>query len=453
MSGCNNFRRVSGRDAKALDLRQYFDDNIMKNNNSVRRNSYSDASEQLNSPVKWLRSGLVEGTSDGRMPRPWMSKWGWWVLPIALLALVLGGVWGVSHIQSQVLSAAPEMLRTAKIDSSDLEFTVDYRNVLVDGILPGGVTRADVVSVLENQTGANGADIRHATVVAIASKKNTTPERAEIPEDVTAAAIALQPPLKPVNIDVTVAIAGDQVLLDGSVPTQRHADVLQIAAASAVGAANVNNRILVKNAPAVASDPEGQINALAKALSQINPDTFVAVNLALDNNSLKGSIKTSDLPSFDRAKTAVEGSDIVVIAELPAINEIDQAAAAIDETQLLQKELGQLLSEIRRNISFDNASSQLKESSYSTLNKVVSVLRKHPNPLVEIGGHTDSRASSAYNKDLSLRRAQAVVAFLKRRGVSASRLQSIGYGETRPLAPNTTLADRRKNRRVEIVVR
>jgi outer membrane protein OmpA-like peptidoglycan-associated protein len=71
---------------------------------------------------------------------------------------------------------------------------------------------------------------------------------------------------------------------------------------------------------------------------------------------------------------------------------------------------------------------------------------------VEVGGHTDSVGSEAYNQGLSERRADAVRDYLMSKGVKASRLTARGYGESRPVASNDTEEGRAENRRVELVV-
>jgi OOP family OmpA-OmpF porin len=68
---------------------------------------------------------------------------------------------------------------------------------------------------------------------------------------------------------------------------------------------------------------------------------------------------------------------------------------------------------------------------------------------LEISGHTDSRGSSDYNRDLSQRRADSVKTYFTSRGVNAGRLTSIGYGEDKPVADNRTSAGRGRNRRTE----
>ena len=69
-----------------------------------------------------------------------------------------------------------------------------------------------------------------------------------------------------------------------------------------------------------------------------------------------------------------------------------------------------------------------------------------------IEGHTDATGSADYNKDLSQRRAAAVVEYLVSKGVARGRLVPVGYGFERPVASNATALGRAKNRRVEFTI-
>ncbi len=76
-----------------------------------------------------------------------------------------------------------------------------------------------------------------------------------------------------------------------------------------------------------------------------------------------------------------------------------------------------------------------------------------PTRKVIIEGHADSTHTEDYNLELSLRRALAVVEWLIEHGVDPKRLEAKGYGESRPVADNSTLEGRALNRRVEMVLR
>ena len=69
---------------------------------------------------------------------------------------------------------------------------------------------------------------------------------------------------------------------------------------------------------------------------------------------------------------------------------------------------------------------------------------------IEVGGHTDDTGRLSTNMRLSQGRAEAVLAYLARRGVDPSRMTAVGYGPDQPIATNTTAEGRRQNRRVEL---
>ena len=79
--------------------------------------------------------------------------------------------------------------------------------------------------------------------------------------------------------------------------------------------------------------------------------------------------------------------------------------------------------------------------------------RRDPLCLIEIEGHTDAEGTPERNARLSRRRAEAVAEYLAEAGVDAQKLSAVGYGETRPVAPNDTPANRARNRRIEFAVR
>ncbi|RME93642.1 MAG: hypothetical protein D6767_00580 [Candidatus Hydrogenedentota bacterium] len=101
------------------------------------------------------------------------------------------------------------------------------------------------------------------------------------------------------------------------------------------------------------------------------------------------------------------------------------------------------------NIFFEYNSAKLKEESYPELNRLVRLLLSKPHMKIRLEGHTDNIGSFSFNKKLSLKRAQAVKAYLVEKGVLASRISVIGYGESKPVASNRTAEGRKQNRRVE----
>ena len=104
------------------------------------------------------------------------------------------------------------------------------------------------------------------------------------------------------------------------------------------------------------------------------------------------------------------------------------------------------------NVTFATDSSDLRPAFFDVLQSVGLVLNEYDQTVVEVAGHTDSTGSDAYNQGLSERRAGSVTSYLQTQGVSGQRIISVGMGEARPVADNSTTEGRQANRRVEITM-
>lgn len=104
------------------------------------------------------------------------------------------------------------------------------------------------------------------------------------------------------------------------------------------------------------------------------------------------------------------------------------------------------------NITFATDSSDLSPAFYDVLNSVGKVLNEFDKTVVEVAGHTDSTGTDAYNQSLSERRAGTVSRYLQAQNVNSQRIISVGMGEARPVADNSTPEGRQANRRVEITM-
>ena len=102
------------------------------------------------------------------------------------------------------------------------------------------------------------------------------------------------------------------------------------------------------------------------------------------------------------------------------------------------------------NIEFEVSKGSLTPRGKSTVDKLSNILRQYSNIKIEIAGHTDSDGSAEFNQRLSQQRVNTVKSRLITKGISATRLTAKGYGETKPIVPNTSKANKQRNRRVEI---
>ncbi|MBO0611537.1 OmpA family protein [Thiothrix fructosivorans] len=103
-------------------------------------------------------------------------------------------------------------------------------------------------------------------------------------------------------------------------------------------------------------------------------------------------------------------------------------------------------------ITFDTAQAGVKPQFYGVLNNLASTLNQFPETRVQIAGHTDNVGSDASNLQLSQQRANSVRTYLASTGVAAQRMQAVGYGESRPIADNSSDYGRAQNRRVEVTL-
>jgi outer membrane protein OmpA-like peptidoglycan-associated protein len=169
------------------------------------------------------------------------------------------------------------------------------------------------------------------------------------------------------------------------------------------------------------------------------------------------SIIPSATVSFDFvfARRPIEGA-VVAAAEAPA------APVPAVTTPVALEAAGDLSSEACRarfetlsqtgDIQFRIASARLIPESMPVLAGVVDIVRRCPGMTIEVAGHTDSDGSAATNLALSDARARTVADYLVANGVEPWRIRAVGYGADRPVVPNDSASNKRRNRRIEFAV-
>lgn len=182
--------------------------------------------------------------------------------------------------------------------------------------------------------------------------------------------------------------------------------------------------------------------------------TLEAMGLLLKSFALNGygfqELSELDL-GHDQDRSEMYGSCSTDLPEYDATDNDELITELFDDPRFRRTEAGKAAFNLNVNFAYNSAI--ITEADHSNLKDAADFLGKHPSINGVIAGHTDSKGSDAFNRDLSQRRAEAVQRYLAAvLGVDASRLDVKGYGESMPLVSNETDAGRSQNRRVELVL-
>lgn len=196
--------------------------------------------------------------------------------------------------------------------------------------------------------------------------------------------------------------------------------------------------------PAVAPPNPTALAGLLRVVSTASGDAAVkydGATVTLTGQVADQAIKAAAARS---AASAVPGA---IVANQLRVPQTDPPPVT-EACQTFQSRLIQLMRQNK--IGFLSGTSRMNQQSRTSVVRVATLLKSCDSARVEVGGHTDNLGDPATSQPLSQRRADTVKAELVRLGVSADRITARGYGQTRPLFPNTTPAGRIANRRVEI---
>lgn len=129
-----------------------------------------------------------------------------------------------------------------------------------------------------------------------------------------------------------------------------------------------------------------------------------------------------------------------------------RAALANSEAAAVKREGNLLAISLKGDVTFDSNSATVRPGLYAEIDRIANVLYQYPQTVVRVDGHTDSLGAEEYNLNLSQHRADSVKSLLTQRGLQASRVETLAFGESMPIATNDTEAGRQLNRRVEIKI-
>ena len=171
--------------------------------------------------------------------------------------------------------------------------------------------------------------------------------------------------------------------------------------------------------------------------------------------TLAGAAAGAAIDDHKRGRGALIGAAVGGLAGAGVGHYLEKQKQEIDQIPdaNVQQQGEALMVSFPGDVLFDTGSSSLGPGAYGRLDQLADTLNRYPETEVVVKGHTDGEGSETMNQTLSERRADSVRRYLIGKGVSSSRITSVGFGESMPLVSNETAAGRQQNRRVEIEVR
>lgn len=171
--------------------------------------------------------------------------------------------------------------------------------------------------------------------------------------------------------------------------------------------------------------------------------------------ALLGAVIGNNVGDGDAGQGALIGAALGGLTGAGIGNYMDQQEAAI-RAQLqgsgvsVTRSGNNLILNMPHDITFATGSDRISSDFAGTLDSVALILQKYDQTAISVNGHTDSDGAASFNQSLSERRASAVSQYLISKQVNPQRLVTRGFGETQPIAPNTSAAGKGQNRRVEL---
>ena len=156
-------------------------------------------------------------------------------------------------------------------------------------------------------------------------------------------------------------------------------------------------------------------------------------------------------PNADSIARARDAAARAAAADAARRRAADSAAAAAAAARNAAN-AGTLMSTLTAMVHFDYDQSDLRPGDRAILDAKVPILQANSGVMIQVAGHTDERGSDEYNLALGQRRAAAVKAYLVQHGIADSRIQTVSYGEERPIAQGSDESAYSQNRRAEFAI-
>lgn len=185
-----------------------------------------------------------------------------------------------------------------------------------------------------------------------------------------------------------------------------------------------------------------------------------AASARVDAAMARGEANAARADAAQAQQVADASRDAAADAEARAAAARLQASQAQATVVVLQQQLIELKTQptdrgtlvTLGDVLFETGRADIKPAAADSLSKLAAYLKEHPERMVLIEGFTDSVGNETFNQELSHRRAEAVAAALMQLGVTGNRIAARGYGESYPVADNSSVTNRALNRRVEVYI-
>ncbi|WP_026942138.1 OmpA family protein [Hellea balneolensis] len=263
----------------------------------------------------------------------------------------------------------------------------------------------------------------------------------EVKNDITVKAAPAIPTQSPYTFSAIKSDDGS-VVLNGWVQNQDQRDRVMARAKAAYGTVTDRTVLVANGAPN--ADWEMVLNQNIDDLKLLDTGRFAMRDAASNITGETGVVDLRDAIAARAASLTGYNGSATIKLTAPATGEIK-------DIEVCQTLLDDLKRGKKINFAYDKAEIRGAES-FDLLNSLASAANQCSAFKINIEGHTDADGANSYNQRLSEARANLVVAYLSENGVERSRMSAIGYGETKPIADNTTDAGKAQNRRIEFIV-
>ena len=256
---------------------------------------------------------------------------------------------------------------------------------------------------------------------------------------------------KPYSINVRKFKSG-KIVLSGYVANVKSHNELLLEAKNIYGEMNVIDKLKEANGA-----PNNWNESILLGLNNLADLEYGQINMKDEifrfegyTNSMEQSIKLFKSFKENLPKNYQDEYNIKA-PEDELSKEKNESKKVLNQGVSCQKKFQDYLAKEKINFSYNKA--VIRKSSYFLLDQLVKIANGCPESKIVIEGHTDSDGLQKYNQHLSEKRAKAVKMYLVKQGIESKRLESVGYGELKPLVKNSTKAGKRENRRIEFNVK